>query len=75
MVMFEQSFVATAKTRKMGTVFVSFAVQTILVVIGILIPMIYFDALPTAQLRSLLLSPPPLPPTPSRVRRRRPEET
>jgi protein TonB len=63
MAMFEQTFVATAKTHKIGTVLVSFAVQTILVVIGILIPMIYFDALPTAQLRSLLLAPPPLPPT------------
>ena len=46
----------------MGTVLASFAAQTILVAIGILIPMIYFDALPTAQLRSLLLAPPPLPP-------------
>jgi protein TonB len=62
--MFEQTFVATAKTRKMGTVLVSFAAETILVAIGILIPMVYFDALPTAQLRSLLLAPPPLPPTP-----------
>jgi protein TonB len=34
------------------------------VVIGILIPMIYFDALPTAQLRGLLLAPPPPAPTP-----------
>ena len=64
MAMFEQTFVATAKTHKMGTVLVSFAAETILVAIGILIPMIYFDALPTAQLRSLLLTPPPLPPTP-----------
>ena len=64
MAMFEQTFVATAKTHKMGTVLVSLAAETILVAIGILIPMIYFDALPTAQLRSLLLAPPPLPPTP-----------
>src|SRR6516164_6892886 len=64
MAMFEQTFVATGKTRKMGTVLVSFAAETILVAIGVLIPMIYFDALPTAQLRSLLLAPPPLPPTP-----------
>jgi len=64
MAMFEQTFVATAKTRKMGTVLISFAAETILVVIGILIPMICFDALPTAQLRSLLLAPPLLPPTP-----------
>jgi protein TonB len=62
MAMSEQTFVATAKTRKMGTVLVSFAAETILMAIGILIPMIYFDALPTAQLRSLLLAPPPLPP-------------
>jgi hypothetical protein len=40
MAMFEQTFVATAKTRKMGTVLVSFAAETILVAIGILIPMI-----------------------------------
>jgi periplasmic protein TonB len=64
MALFEQTFLATAKTQKMGTVLVSFAAETILVAIGILIPMIYFDALPTAQLRSLLLAPPPLPPTP-----------
>ena len=64
MAIFEQTFVVTAKAHKMGTVLVSFAAQTILVVIGILIPMIYFDALPTAQLRSLLLAPPPPAPTP-----------
>ena len=64
MAMFEQTFVATAKTHRMGTVLASFAAQTILVVIVILIPMIYFDVLPTAQLRSLLLAPLPLPPTP-----------
>lgn len=68
MAIFEQTFVVTAKTHKMGTVLVSFAAQTILVVIGILIRMIYFDALPTAQLRSLLLAPPP----PARARLLRP---
>jgi hypothetical protein len=56
MAMFEQTFVATAKTRTMGTVLISLVAETILVVIGILIPMICFDALPTAQLRSLLLA-------------------
>ena len=64
MAIFEQTFAVTAKTHKMGTVLVSFAAQTILVVVGILIPMTYFDALPTAQLWSLLLAPPPPPPTP-----------
>ena len=62
MKMFEQTFVATGKTHKTTTVLVSFVVQTILVIIGILIPMIYFDALPTAQLQSLLVAPPPPPP-------------
>jgi protein TonB len=64
MAIFKQTFVVTAKTHKVGSVLVSFAAQTILVVVGILIPMIYFDALPTAQLWSLLLAPPPPPPTP-----------
>jgi len=64
MAILEQTFVVTAKTHKMRTVLVSFSAQTILVVAGILIPMIYFDDLPTAQLRSLLLAPPPAPPTP-----------
>jgi hypothetical protein len=41
MAMFEQTFVVTAKTRKMGTVLVSFAAETILVAIGILIPMVW----------------------------------
>jgi hypothetical protein len=58
MKIFEQTFVATEKTHKTTTVLVSFVVQTILVIIGILIPMIYFDALPTAQLHSLLVAPP-----------------
>ena len=65
MAIFEQTLVATVKTHKMGTVLVSFAAETILVAIGILIPMIYFDALPTAQLRSLLVAPPPPPSAPA----------
>jgi len=64
MEMFSQTFVATGKTKKTTTVFVTFVVQTIVVIIGILLPMIYFDALPTAQLQSLLVAPPPPPPPP-----------
>ncbi len=62
MEIFGQTFVTTAKTHKTTTVCVSFAVQTAAVIIGILIPMTYFDALPTAQLKSLLVAPPPPPP-------------
>lgn len=64
---FGQTFVATANTDKPTTVFVSFVGQTIVVVVGILIPMIYFNALPAAQLKSLLVAPPPppAPPPPS----------
>ena len=58
MEMFSQTFVATGKTKKTTTVFITFVVQTIVVIIGILLPMIYFDALPTAQLQSLLVAPP-----------------
>ena len=64
MKMFEHTSVATGKTHKTTTVLVSCVVQSILVIIGILIPMIYFDALPTAQLQSLLVAPPPPPPSP-----------
>ena len=64
MEMFSQTFVATGKTKKTTTVFITFVVQTIVVIIGILLPMIYFDALPTAQLQSLLVAPPPPPPPP-----------
>src|SRR5690349_11456779 len=60
---FGQTFVATAKTDKTTTVFVSFVGQTIVVIVGILMPMIYFNALPAAQLKSLLVAPPP-PPSP-----------
>jgi len=61
--MFGQTFVATAKTDKTTTVLFSFMAQAAAVIVGILIPMIYFNALPTAQLKSLLVAPPPpLPP-------------
>lgn len=64
---FGQTFVAAANTDKTTTVFVSFVGQTIVVIVGILMPMIYFNALPAAQLKSLLVAPPPpaSPPPPS----------
>lgn len=63
--MFEQSFVEGENvTRKASSVFISFLVQCILVVIAILIPLIYTDVLPKAQLTSFLVAPPPPPPPP-----------
>ncbi|MFN7994795.1 MAG: energy transducer TonB [Bryobacteraceae bacterium] len=63
--MFEQTFVeGVGKTRKSWTVLVSFIAQLVVVGIAILIPMIYFDALPKNQLSSFLVAPPPPPPPP-----------
>src|SRR5579872_7593515 len=63
--MFEQTFVeGVGKTHKSWTVLVSFVGQIILVGIAVLIPMIYFDALPKSQLTSFLVAPPPPPPPP-----------
>src|SRR5580658_6457967 len=62
--MFEQTFVEGGKTRKTWTVLVSFLAQILVIVVAILIPMIYFDALPQTQLTSFLVAPPPPPPPP-----------
>ncbi len=44
--------------------FVSFIFQIFLVIVAILIPMIYYEALPRTQLTSFLVAPPPPPPPP-----------
>jgi periplasmic protein TonB len=63
--MFEQTFVeGTGATNKPWTVFVSFLLQVGLILILILIPLIYTDSLPRAQLTSFLVAPPPPPPPP-----------
>jgi len=63
--MFEQTFVdGVGKTNKTWTVLVSFVGQMLLLGIAILIPMIYFDALPRTQLTGFLVAPPPPPPPP-----------
>src|SRR5580704_101858 len=63
--MFEQTFVnAGGKTNKTWTVMVSFIAQICVIAIAILIPMIYFDALPKSTLSSFLVAPPPPPPPP-----------
>ena len=63
--MFEQTFVeGTAKTHKPWTVALSFLGQVLIVCVGILIPLIFTDTLPRAQLTSFLVAPPPPPPPP-----------
>ena len=63
--MFSQTFVeATGKTRKSSAVILSFGGQILVVIVLILIPLIYTDTLPRAQLTSFLVAPPPPPPPP-----------
>ncbi|MGP8243366.1 MAG: energy transducer TonB [Bryobacteraceae bacterium] len=62
--MFEQTFVMTGKTKKGWTVMVSLIVQCLLLVVAVILPMVYFDVLPAAQLSSFLVAPPPPPPPP-----------
>jgi PKD repeat protein len=65
MAMFDQTFVdGEGKTHKGWTVVLSFAFQFLLTGILILIPLIYTDVLPQAQLTSMLTAPPPPPPPP-----------
>jgi protein TonB len=62
--MFEQTFVDGGQTKRGWSVFVSFAGQMLLLLILALIPLIYTDVLPKAQLTSFLTAPPPPPPPP-----------
>lgn len=62
--MFEQTFVGGGKTKTSSTMLLAFAFQTVLIVVAIIIPMVWFDVLPTAQLQSFLVAPPPPPPPP-----------
>ncbi len=72
--MFEDSILdygGRGKTRKPITVFISFVVQCMMLGIMILIPLIYTEALPKAELMTFLMAPPPPPPPPRRLRRLR----
>jgi len=63
--MFEQTFVeGVGKTNRTWTVLVSFMGQILAIGVAILIPMIYFDALPKTQLTAMFTAPPPPPPPP-----------
>ena len=62
--MFEQSFVQTGKTHTTWTVMTSFGIQILLLGFAVMIPLIWFDELPGAQLSALITAPPPPPPPP-----------
>jgi len=64
--MFEEMVVSgtTGKTNKPWTVVVSMILQVFFLLIFILIPLIYTEALPRAMMSSILLAPPPPPPPP-----------
>ena len=61
--MFEQTFIE-GKTKTTWTVLTAFIVQSVLIVVAVILPMIYFDVLPKTQLTSFLVAPPPPPPPP-----------
>src|SRR5215469_3441772 len=65
--MFEEMVVSSPtskKTNKPWTVVISMAVQVLFLLILILIPLIYTEALPKTLMSSILLAPPPPPPPP-----------
>ena len=64
--MFEDSLIESGGRikRSKWTTFVSFFLQSILVGVLILIPLIYTEALPKQQLMTFLVAPPPPPPPP-----------
>jgi len=63
--MFEDSLIESSgqgKGRKPVTILISVVVHTVMIVVLVLIPLIYTDALPAQQLMTFLVAPPPPPP-------------
>lgn len=59
-----ESNVVAKKTNKPWAIFISTAVQSVIVFVLVLIPLIYTEALPKAMMATLLVAPPPPPPPP-----------
>jgi len=59
-----ESSVVRKKTNKSWTIILSTIVQAMVLIVLILIPLIYTQALPKAMLTTLLIAPPPPPPPP-----------
>ena len=65
--MFEDSLLESAgrlKTRRRWTTLLSLLLQCALIVVLVLVPLIYTEALPRQQLMTFLVAPPPPPPPP-----------
>ncbi len=66
--MFEQTFVdGVGRTKRPYTILLSLAIQVVMIGVLVIIPLIYFDALPGASLSASLVAPPPPPPPPPQV--------
>lgn len=52
------------KARRRGATMISFIIQCVLIGIGLIVPLMFTQALPQAQLLTLLIAPPPPPPPP-----------
>jgi protein TonB len=59
-----ESSVVRKKTHKSWTIILSTIIQAMVLIVLILIPLIYTQALPKAMLTTLLIAPPPPPPPP-----------
>ncbi len=65
--MFEQSLVESgnrARTKKPMTIFLSFAIQAVVLFVLVIIPLIYYEVLPATAMSAFLTAPPPPPPPP-----------
>jgi len=65
--MFEDSLIESGgrlRTKRGRTSFIAFAVQIMIVIVMILVPLIFTEALPRTQLMTFLVAPPPPPPPP-----------
>src|SRR5271165_4750304 len=65
--MFEDSLIESGgklKTKRGATSFIAFLVQIGIIIVMVLVPLIFTEALPKAQLIGYLMAPPPPPPPP-----------
>ena len=65
--MFEDSLMESGgriKTKQGATAVVSFVLQILLIIVLVLLPLIFTEALPKQQLMTILVAPPPPPPPP-----------
>ena len=63
--MFEDVFVeGVGKTKSTRMMIIAMLGEALLVTVAVILPMIYFDVLPSATLKAFLVAPPPPPPPP-----------